>query len=190
MSTSSKKMKVSKTHATSFQGKNLNNSYYQDRLAEQREARQNLQSQLQAEKSKLGENRNASCTSHNQKITNPSKNYTYISGKPKANIGTHSYEKNSSSQGIATEGSANHYGGQAAPQRSVLSIKNAAHVIKRKNNYQQNGQGADLKVNIKQNSFQKSTLPSNTHVVPQNMAKGKNIPNGLLRRATDGAKGK
>lgn len=48
----------------------------------------------------------------------------------------------------------------------------------------------DLKVNIKQNSIQKQTLPSNAHVVPQNMAKTKNVPNALLRRATDGAQGK
>lgn len=70
-----------------------------------------------------------------------------------------------------------------------MSIKNAAHVIKRKSSYQQNGQ-MDLKVNIKQNSMQKQTLPANAHVVPHNAAAGKNLPNGLLRRATDGVQGK
>lgn len=76
-------------------------------------------------KTKLSENRNASVLSHNQKISNPNKNFSYISGKPKANIAQKCYDRNSSSQGIATEGSANHYGGQV-PQRSVMSIKNAA----------------------------------------------------------------
>jgi len=81
------------------------------------------------------------------------------------------------------EGSANNYAG-AQPQRSVLSIKNAANVIKRKNSY--HNQAVDLRVNIKQNSQQKQSLPSNAHVVP---AKSKNVPNGLLRRATEGKQG-
>lgn len=134
------------------------------------------------------DNRHPSCVSQNQKISNPNKNYSYISGKPKT-LGAQTYEKNTSSQGIASEGSANHYGNNnQIPQRSVLSIKNAAHVIKRKSSYHHNQQQAvELRVNIKQNSQQKHTLPSNAHVVPQNMAKGgKNLPNGLLRKATDG----
>lgn len=192
MTSSSKKMKVSKTFATSIQGTNLatnlSNQYYQERLAEQREQRQRQQ-----EANRKPENRNPSCASHNQKMSNPQKNFSYISGKPKANLGAQVYEKNPGSQGIASEGSANQYGSNnPVPQRSVLSIKNAAHVIKRKSSFHQNqGQGADLRVNIKQNSQQKQGLPSNAHIVPQNMAKvGKNVPNGLLRKATDGAQGK
>jgi hypothetical protein len=98
MSTSSKKMKVSKTYASQIQGKNLNNSYYHERLAEQRAAKQ------------LKDNRNPSCTSHGQNFSNPAKNQSFISGKPRANLGASVYEKGSSSQGIATEGSANHNG--------------------------------------------------------------------------------
>jgi len=64
MSTSSKKMKVSKTFVNHIPGKNLNNSYYHERLAEQREARQTFQQNVQG-KSKQAENRNVSCTSHN-----------------------------------------------------------------------------------------------------------------------------
>ena len=127
-------MKVSKTYATQLQGKNLNNSYYQDRLAEQREQRQQKQASSLAKAKEVA--RNVSCTSHNQKISNPGgKQFSYISGKPKANIGAQVYDKSHSSQGIATEGSANHYGGHQNPQRSVMSIKNAAQVIKRKNSY-------------------------------------------------------
>lgn len=127
-------MKVSKSYSSQIQGKNLNNSYYHDRLAEQREARQNLQSQMAG---KPKDNRNISCTSHNQKISNPNKNYSYISGKPKACVSSQIYDKNSSSQGIATEGSANFNGAAQGPiQRSIMSIKNAAHAIKRKSSFQ------------------------------------------------------
>jgi hypothetical protein len=103
------------------------------------------------------------------------------------------YDKNPANQAIASEGSANQYGSNnPVPQRSVLSIKNAAHVIKRKSSYHQNQQQTvDLRVNIKQNLQQKQTQPSNAHIVPHNMVKaGKNLPNGLLRKATDGAQGK
>jgi hypothetical protein len=181
-------MKVSRTYSTQLQGKNLNNSYYQDRLAEQREQRQQKQTSSLAKAKEV--TRNQSCTSHNQKMSNPgSKQFTYVSGKPKANLGAQVYEKSQSSQGIAAEGSANHYGGNQNPQRSVLSIKNAAQVIKRKNSFGQQNQTIDLRVNIKQNSIQKQNLPSNAHVVPHNMVRGKNVPNGLLRRATAGTQG-
>lgn len=190
MTSSSKKMKVSKTSASQIQGTNLSQQYYQERLAEQREQRHRQQ-----EANRKPENRNPSSVSHNQKMTNPQKNFSYISGKPKANLGAQVYDKNTASQGIASEGSANQYGSNnPVPQRSVLSIKNAAHVIKRKSSFhqsQQQQQPADLRVNIKQNSQQKQGLPSNAHIVPQNMSKvGKNVPNGLLRKATDGAQGK
>jgi len=57
----------------------LNNNYYQERLAEQRESR--------AQQSKMSNNnRNPSCLSHGQTKINPDKHTNYVSGKPKADL--------------------------------------------------------------------------------------------------------
>lgn len=64
---------------------------------------------------------------------------SYISGKAKPV--PHQYS------GVANEGNTHMYGNNQV-QRSVLSIKNAAAAIKRKNSYQHNS-GPDLKVNVK-----------------------------------------
>lgn len=74
--------------------------------------------------------------------------------------------------------------------RSVLSIRNAAEAIKRKRSY--HGPGCDLRVNInkgyqQQNAGDSANVPSSG--VPQG-SKGKNVPNGLLRRATGGTQGR
>jgi len=79
-------MKVSQSYVTQIPGKNLSNQYYQDRLAEQREQRQQ-QAASKTQRVPAEMVRNVSCSSHNQKISNPNKQFSYVSGKPKQSIG-------------------------------------------------------------------------------------------------------
>lgn len=74
---SSKKMKISSTMVHTIQSKNLSNSYYQDRVQEQRNKTA----------------RNTSVSSVNQKMSNPNKHYSFVSGKPKASLVTSFYER-------------------------------------------------------------------------------------------------
>ena len=74
--------------------------------------------------------------------------------------------------------------------RSVLSIKNAAEVIKRKGSYQTGT--CELRVNINKASYQQQNQGDQmvtSAIIPQ-VVRGKNVPNGLLRRATDNAQGR
>ena len=91
--------------------------------------------------------------------------------------------------------------------RSVLSIKNAAEVIKRKGSFQGNGNAisnaCELRVNINK-AYQQpnqgdqvvgavaapAVVPGHQQAIIPQVRNGKNIPNGLLRRATGGQQGR
>lgn len=135
---SSKKMKISKSYIGQVPSSDIQNlkslsSTYQQRLAEQRAknaSHQHIKTNLQ---------RNVSCSSHNQTKVNPhEKQHSYISGKPKMNMGAYVYSHH---QDLSKDGG--HSGGatdiagrfSSGPGRSALSIKNAHEVIKRKNSF-------------------------------------------------------
>ena len=77
--------------------------------------------------------------------------------------------------------------------RSILSVKNAAEVIKRKGSNYQNNQTIDLRLNINKPQLQINGSIENPLFITGDISlqtKGKNVPNGLLRRATGGAQGR
>lgn len=207
---SSQKMKISKSYIAQMQGnntlrQNLSKSY-KDKLGDQAAANkartqsnQHLnhtqQQQLPLGEPKLiGPQRDVSCTSHNQVKTNAmTKQFSYISGQPKVNMGAFVYSQQQVAAGkngysdnrteakntaVDTSSNAESHGG-----RSVLSIKNQVQVIKRKGSY--HNQTIDLRININKANPgpEQAGIPIMQHV------RGKNVPNGLLRRATGGNQG-
>ncbi len=77
--------------------------------------------------------------------------------------------------------------------RSILSVKNAAEVIKRKGSNYQNKQTIDLRLNINKPQPQINGSIENPLFITGDISlqtKGTNVPNGLLRRATGGAQGR
>ena len=131
--------------------------------------------------------RNTSCTSHNQKRTNPG-THSYVSGKPKGCMGSYVYQ-------LQPQGDHNEGNGQEALQinsqgRSVLSVKNEAQVIKRKSSFAQ-GPQLDLRVNVSKAQVPHPTGTTQASQIVQPTSKiGKNVPNGLLRKATGGVEGR
>lgn len=121
------------------------------------------------------------------------KQFSYISGQPKVNMGAFVYSQQQQAAGkngysdnqteakntaVDTSSNAESHGG-----RSVLSLKNQAQVIKRKGSY--HNQTIDLRININK----ANPGPAQAGIPIMQHVRGKNVPNGLLRRATGGNQG-
>lgn len=123
------------------------------------------------------------------------KQFSYISGQPKVNMGAFVYSQQQAAAAVGKNGYSDNQteakntavdtssNAESQGGRSLLSIKNQAQVIKRKGSYQ--NQTIDLRININK----ANPVPAQAGIPIMQHVRGKNVPNGLLRRATGGNQG-